>query len=133
MSWLFIEECKDLNVSQFYLVVLAVQRAYDLKSGSTPEIQREENSKSAVVALEEITKGKLDIEQLRRLIIKRISNAAGSGYSWVSSNNAQASKSFEVPEIIEEEIEQLDLEDNEVQTKQPEDVGEISFEDDEEK
>jgi DNA-directed RNA polymerase subunit omega len=131
MKWLVIENCKHLNRSQFELVILASQRAYDLKSGVVPEIPFEDDDKSTVIALNELSQNKLDHEKLYKLAINRIVNFAGSGYSWVSSNKKQMDqKSFEIPEIIDEE--EMDDQLDEMQ-KLPEDIEGISFKDDEEK
>lgn len=72
------------------MVILASQRAYDLQSGSLPEIEHEEGDKSPVIALKELYSLEMDHGRLFRSAIKRVVHFSGSGYAGVSSDCSAA-------------------------------------------
>ena len=61
------EKCVALIGNRFNLVLIGAIRARELKRGSRPVVDNENNSSAIVTALKEIENGKVGIEYLRRV------------------------------------------------------------------
>ena len=80
MSRFTSESCKSVVPNKFELVILVSQRARDLSAGLTP-FSNEKNDKSVVTALQEIASHQLNIDDLKRLVIRRSTlNITDFGY-----------------------------------------------------
>lgn len=69
MARVTVEDCAEVVPSRFELVALAAQRAKLISSGGEIAVERD-NDKDAVVSLREIAARKVDVEQLRELLIQ---------------------------------------------------------------
>ena len=71
MARVTVEDCMEQEGihDRFELVVLASKRAKDICSGAHITIEND-NEKSAVVALREIAAGKIDVQNLREMIVE---------------------------------------------------------------
>lgn len=72
MARITIEDCIDKINHRFKLVVLAAQRARDIKSGSRITIENDRADKPTVVALREIAAGHITIDALMDEVISRL-------------------------------------------------------------
>jgi DNA-directed RNA polymerase subunit omega len=61
------EKCVALIGNRFNLVLIGAIRARELKRGSRPLVDNDNNSSAIVTALKEIENGKVGIEYLRRV------------------------------------------------------------------
>ena len=64
MARVTVEDCVGMVPNRFELVLLAAQRARDIRSGAELTVDRD-NDKNAVVALREIAEEAIDLETLR--------------------------------------------------------------------
>ena len=64
MARVTVEDCVGMVPNRFELVLLAAQRARDIRSGAELTVERD-NDKNAVVALREIAEEAIDLETLR--------------------------------------------------------------------
>ena len=64
MARVTVEDCVEKVPNRFELVLLAAQRARDIRSGAELTVERD-NDKNAVVALREIAEETVDLETLR--------------------------------------------------------------------
>lgn len=64
MARVTVEDCVEKVPNRFDLVLLAAQRARDIRSGAELTVERD-NDKNAVVALREIAEETVDLETLR--------------------------------------------------------------------
>lgn len=64
MARVTVEDCVERVPNRFELVLLAAQRARDIRSGAELTVERD-NDKNAVVALREIAEETVDLETLR--------------------------------------------------------------------
>lgn len=64
MARVTVEDCVEKVPNRFELVLLAAQRARDIRSGVELTVERD-NDKNAVVALREIAEETVDLETLR--------------------------------------------------------------------
>ncbi len=69
MARITVEDCAEVVPSRFELVALAAQRAKLISSGGEIAVDRD-NDKDAVVSLREIAGRKVDVNQLRELLIQ---------------------------------------------------------------
>ena len=74
MARVTVEDCVDKIPNRFELVLVASNRARDLRGGSEITIERE-NDKDAVVALREIAEQTISPDDLRERLIHSISEA----------------------------------------------------------
>lgn len=116
MEWLIVEDCKSLNCSQFELVIAASQRTYDLKGGSTPLINYDKGDKNVIIALNELSQGKLNLKVLSKLALER-AESANAGHSGALVQDKLAKNPFSIEDDniadggeLDEEEEQTGLE-----------------------
>ena len=64
MARVTVEDCVRMVPNRFELVLLAAQRARDIRSGAELTVERD-NDKNAVIALREIAEEAIDLETLR--------------------------------------------------------------------
>ena len=64
MARVTVEDCVGLVPNRFELVLLAAQRARDIRSGAELTVDKD-NDKNAVIALREIADETIDLETLR--------------------------------------------------------------------
>ena len=64
MARVTVEDCVGLVPNRFELVLLAAQRARDIRSGAELTVEKD-NDKNAVIALREIADETIDLETLR--------------------------------------------------------------------
>ena len=64
MARVTVEDCVGLVPNRFELVLLAAQRARDIRSGAELTVEKD-NDKNAVIALREIAEEAIDLETLR--------------------------------------------------------------------
>jgi len=61
------DKCVEMIGNRFDLVLVAAQRARELRRGNLPLIDNSNKSTPAVLALKEIEQGKIGIEYLKKL------------------------------------------------------------------
>ena len=71
MARVTVEDCVAVIPNRYELVLLAAQRARDIAAGMPLTVERD-NDKNAVVALREIANQTIDLEELRRHIVKGV-------------------------------------------------------------
>ena len=64
MARVTVEDCVRMVPNRFELVLLAAQRARDIRSGAELAVEKD-NDKNAVIALREIAEEAIDLETLR--------------------------------------------------------------------
>ena len=64
MARVTVEDCVRMVPNRFELVLLAAQRARDIRSGAELAVEQD-NDKNAVIALREIAEEAIDLETLR--------------------------------------------------------------------
>lgn len=67
MARVTVEDCVEKVPNRFELVLLAAQRARDIRSGAELTVERD-NDKNAVVALREIAEETVELETLRHAL-----------------------------------------------------------------
>ena len=114
MARVTVEDCmKHEEIGDRYeLVVLSSKRAKDIGGGAVITIEND-NEKNAVVALREIAAGKIDINQLKEIIIESQMQTSRSrhGDDDVILDDDDALKE-EVMEEITSNFQPLDLDDD---------------------
>ena len=68
MARVTVEDCIDIINNRFELVMFASQRARSLSSGAELTVERD-NDKNPVIALREIAESKIDIEEVKDLLV----------------------------------------------------------------
>ena len=68
MARVTVEDCIDKVNNRFELVMLASQRARSLSSGAELTVERD-NDKNPVIALREIAESKVDLEEVKDLLV----------------------------------------------------------------
>lgn len=68
MARVTVEDCVEKIPNRYELLLIAAQRAKDIKSGAPIKVDRD-NDKDSVVALREIAEGKANIEDLQRSLV----------------------------------------------------------------
>ena len=71
MARITVEDCLEKVNNQYDLVLLAKERTVQLNAGS-PMLVEEDNDKRTVIALREIAGGKVDIDELRKSAVLRL-------------------------------------------------------------
>lgn len=94
MARVTVEDCVTVVNNRFELCLVASNRAKSILSGSTTQLDRKE--KPAVISLREIADGLVDIESVKKNIVRSIKNRG------VAEMNQSADSS--VVEMLEEEI-----------------------------
>jgi DNA-directed RNA polymerase subunit omega len=61
------DKCVEMIGNRFNLVLVAAQRARELRRGSRPLVDNINNATSVVLALKEIEHGKVGIEYLKKI------------------------------------------------------------------
>jgi DNA-directed RNA polymerase subunit omega len=61
------DKCVEMIGNRFNLVLVAAQRARELRRGSRPLVENINNSTPIVLALKEIEQGKVGIEYLKKI------------------------------------------------------------------
>ena len=69
MARVTVEDCVNLVPNRFDLVMIAAQRARNIHSGQSIQVERD-NDKNTVVALREIAEEKVSLEDLREELIQ---------------------------------------------------------------
>ncbi len=98
MARITVEDCVTVVQNRFELCLVASSRAKSILSGAATSLDRKE--KPAVISLREIADGLVDVENIRKNIVRSIKNR-GSAES-IQSNN-------EVSEMVEEEVQSQNL------------------------
>jgi DNA-directed RNA polymerase subunit omega len=94
MARITVEDCVTVVPNRFELCLVASNRAKSILSGSSTTLDRKE--KPAVISLREIAEGLVDVESVRKNIVRSIKNR---GVVEIVSSNDQIS------EVIAEESE----------------------------
>tara|TARA_Y100001970_G_C13841366_1_gene654632 strand:+ start:34 stop:459 length:426 start_codon:yes stop_codon:yes gene_type:complete len=68
MARVTVEDCIDIINNRFELVMFASQRARSLSSGAELTVERD-NDKNPVIALREIAESKVDLEEVKDLLV----------------------------------------------------------------
>ncbi len=68
MARVTVEDCIDIINNRFELVMLASQRARSLSSGAELTVERD-NDKNPVIALREIAESKIDLDEVKDLLV----------------------------------------------------------------
>ncbi|CAO5675698.1 MAG: DNA-directed RNA polymerase subunit omega [Holosporales bacterium] len=73
MARVTVEDCIKLIPNRFELVLMAAQRTRAIASGSSITVQRN-NDKNPVISLREIANETINIEELRKNLLKTLQN-----------------------------------------------------------
>lgn len=71
MARVTVEDCIEVINNRFELVLMAAQRARDISAGQSPLVSRD-NDKNPVIALREIAEQKVDMDELKRHIVRGV-------------------------------------------------------------
>ena len=71
MARVTVEDCVTVIPNRFELVVLASQRARDIGAGAPLTVERD-NDKNPVIALREIAKEHIAVDQMRELLVQSL-------------------------------------------------------------
>lgn len=94
MARITVEDCVTVVQNHFELCLVASNRAKSILSGAMTQLDRKE--KPAVTALREIADGLVDVESIKKNIIRSIENRGAAESVFTDSS--------EVSEMIAEEI-----------------------------
>jgi DNA-directed RNA polymerase subunit omega len=100
MARVTVEDCITVIPNRFELCLIANNRAKSILSGAATTLNKKE--KPSVIALREIAEYLIDIENIRKNVVRNIKNRGISNYSDSLANS-------EMSEVIEEEIESQNL------------------------
>lgn len=100
MARVTVEDCITVIPNRFELCLIANNRAKSILSGAATSLNKKE--KPSVIALREIAEYLIDIENIRKNVVRNIKNRGISNYSDSLANS-------EMSEVIEEEIESQNL------------------------
>jgi DNA-directed RNA polymerase subunit omega len=100
MARVTVEDCVLVVPNRFELCLIANNRAKSILSGAATSLNKKE--KPSVIALREIAEGLVDVENVRKNIVRTIKNRGVMNYNDTLANN-------DMSEIIEEEIESQNL------------------------
>jgi DNA-directed RNA polymerase subunit omega len=105
MARVTVEDCVTVVPNRFELCLVANNRAKSILSGAATSLNRKE--KPSVIALREIAEGLVDVENVRKNIVRNIKNRGINDYNDLIAAG-------EASEFVEEEIENqnLTLKDN---------------------
>lgn len=71
MARVTVEDCIEVINNRFELVLMAAQRARDISAGQVPLVSRD-NDKNPVIALREIAEQRVDMNELKRHIVRGV-------------------------------------------------------------
>ena len=98
MARITVEDCVTVVPNRFELCLVAINRAKSILSGTATQLDRKE--KPAVISLREVAEGLVDVEEIKKNIVRTIKNrGAVETYQTAS----------EVSEMLEEEIKTQNL------------------------
>jgi len=100
MARVTVEDCVLVVPNRFELCLIANNRAKSILSGAATSLNKKE--KPSVISLREIAEGLVDVENIRKNIVRTIKNRGILNYEETVANN-------ELSEVIEEEIESQNL------------------------
>jgi DNA-directed RNA polymerase subunit omega len=100
MARVTVEDCVLVVPNRFELCLIANNRAKSILSGAATSLNKKE--KPSVIALREIAEGLVDVENVRKNVIRTIKNRGVLNYSETLANSNAS-------EVIEEEIESQNL------------------------
>lgn len=98
MARITVEDCVTVVPNRFELCLVASNRAKSILSGAATQLDRKE--KPAVISLREVAEGMIDVENIKKNIVRSIKNR-GAAESIESAS--------EVSEMVEEEIQSQSL------------------------
>lgn len=98
MARITVEDCVTVVPNRFELCLVASNRAKSILSGASTQLDRKE--KPAVISLREVADGLVDVDGIKKNIVRSIKNR-GSAESIQSGS--------EVTEMVEEEIQAQNL------------------------
>lgn len=90
MARITVEDCVIVVPNRFELCLVASNRAKSILSGTSTTLDRKE--KPAVIALREIADGLIDVENVKKNIVRSIKNR---GVVEIVSSNSSAAESME--------------------------------------
>jgi DNA-directed RNA polymerase subunit omega len=99
MARITVEDCVNIVSNRFELCLIASNRAKSILSGSVTTLDKslDKKEKPPVIALREIAEGLIDIEVIRKNIVRNIKNRGVGEY-------LQSSDFATTQEMIEEEV-----------------------------
>lgn len=100
MARVTVEDCVLVVPNRFELCLIANNRAKSILSGAATTLNKKE--KPSVIALREIAEGLVDVENVRKNVVRTIKNRGILNYNETLANS-------EVSDVIEEEIESQNL------------------------
>lgn len=88
MARITVEDCVGVVNNRFELCLVASNRAKSILSGAATTLDRsvEKKEKPSVIALREIADGLVDVEAVRKNIVKTIKNHGSEDYSKLLNN-----------------------------------------------
>lgn len=98
MARITVEDCVTVVPNRFELCLVASNRAKSILSGSATQLDRKE--KPAVISLREVADGLIDVEGIKKNIVRSIKNRGAA-----ESNQTGG----EIVEMVEEEIQSQSL------------------------
>ena len=93
MARITVEDCVTVVPNRFELCLVASNRAKSILSGAATSLDRKE--KPAVISLREVADGLVDVEGIKKNIVRSIKNRGGA---------ESIQSGSEVSEMVEEEI-----------------------------
>ena len=97
MARVTVEDCVVVVPNRFELCLIAINRAKSILSGAATYLDRQE--KPAVISLREIAEENIDIDNIRKNIIRNIKNRGIGDYDQLLANN------YTTENFVEGEIE----------------------------
>ena len=99
MARITVEDCVTVVPNRFELCLVASNRAKSILSGASTSLDRKE--KPAVIALREIADSLVDVEQIKKNIVRSIKNrgiveivSSGESFSEAGENESEAGGSI---------------------------------------
>ena len=112
MARITVEDCIDKFPSRFELVLVASNRARKLHSGENPTVEKD-NDKNTVIALREISKETLSIEELKNDLIEEYQTITFSEDEEINENIENSEENSENDSnLIEANIEENKSDEN---------------------
>ena len=100
MARVTVEDCVVVVPNRFELCLIANNRAKSILSGAATSLNK--NEKPSVIALREIAEGLVDVENIRKNVVRTIKNRGIVNYE-------EANIGGEMSDVIAEEIESQNL------------------------
>ena len=91
MARVTVEDCVVVIPNRFELCLIAINRAKSILSGAATSLDRKE--KPSVISLREIAEGNIDIDNIRKNIVRNIKNRDIGDYEQLLANN-ETTESF---------------------------------------